>query len=565
MEKIIIIKIQGGLGNQMFQYAFGRSLSENLRKILKLDVSGYYQKNRLALQDDTKRTYLLDKFNIHAELASDVEIACLNPLWYKIWKKICGKICGYENPYIFYEKNLTAKKGNYREGFWNSEKYFNTIPSLIRQEFTLKNPLGKEAQEMFSLIEKADNSGAISVSLHVRRSDYISKKVNADFFGACTVEYYQRAFNRITNKKLELFIFSDDIPWVQENLSFPCPIHFVSRPDIADYEEIVLMSACRCHIIANSSFGWWGAWLDPRPDKIVIAPKKWIADPGMSTPDVIPPSWIQIKDMNNNAIHTATRNKKVSIIMPTYNRAREIGEAIQSILAQSYTDWELIIIDDASTDDTEAVVKNYILRAEQASDHPRIRYIRQPKNSGISIARNRGLAEAHGTYIAMLDSDDIWLDSGKLTQQVAFLETHPDYALVGTWLKTMKAKGTIIGKVKFSTTDEKIRLHILRRNQFAQSSVLILKQAITDEGGYDNAYTVNEDYDLWLKIGRKYKFATIPEYMLGYRIHHGNIMRSQRVLAAQSHLEIIRKYHHDYPGYWRAKIKGRIRLLMSYL
>jgi glycosyltransferase involved in cell wall biosynthesis len=253
---------------------------------------------------------------------------------------------------------------------------------------------------------------------------------------------------------------------------------------------------------------------------------------------------------------TTNMNIRVSIIIPTYNRAGLVDGAIRSVLDQSYADWELIVIDDASTDDTKQIIERYTLR------DPRIRYIRQPKNLGISSTRNKGIAEAHGTYIAMLDSDDVWIDKEKLAKQIAFLETHPDYVLVGTWIQTIDTKGSVLKDVRFSTDDHDIRRHILSHNQFAQSSVLFRKNAIGD--GYDPALVVNEDYDLWLTIGTKGKFANISEYMTGYRVHDSNIIRKKRLLAARLHLTIIAKYRHDYPGFFWAKIKGYVRIFLAY-
>ena len=249
--------------------------------------------------------------------------------------------------------------------------------------------------------------------------------------------------------------------------------------------------------------------------------------------------------------------KKISVIIPTYNRVHYISKAIESVTAQTYTDWELIIIDDASTDNTHHVVKNYI------ENDMRIRYIRQPKNVGISRNRNTGIAVATGMYIAMLDSDDVWLDKEKLAKQVAFLEKNTEYALVGTWVRKIDQNGVPIGEMTFATDNRTIRQAILCRNQFVQSSVLFTKKAAEDVGLYNPVFVVNEDYDLWLSIGKKYKFANLPSFATGYRVHTGSIIRQKRLLAARLHLDIIKKYRYDYPRFGLAWCKGYIRLLIA--
>lgn len=264
---------------------------------------------------------------------------------------------------------------------------------------------------------------------------------------------------------------------------------------------------------------------------------------------------------------TNPTSPKVSVIICTYNRAGYISAAIKSVLEQTYTNWELLILDDASTDTTETIVADFI-KMEVAQGSSRITYIRNEKNLGIAANRNAALAKARGKYVAMLDSDDIWISTEKLAKQVAFLEAHQHdkipYALVGSWMKKIDPQGKTTDAKQFCVEDSAIRKQIFYSNQFAQSSVLIVKQAILDAGGYNTAYPVNEDYDIWLTLGTKYKFANIPEYMIDYRIHATNIMGSKRVLAAKLFIEIIKKHSREYPGYFGARIKAGIRLLSAY-
>lgn len=250
---------------------------------------------------------------------------------------------------------------------------------------------------------------------------------------------------------------------------------------------------------------------------------------------------------------------RVTVIIPTYNRADLIGQAIESVQKQTFTDWEIIVIDDASKDNTAAVVAPFV-----AVDL-RIRYFVQLANVGIARNRNTGLDQARGTYIAMLDSDDVWLDPNKLAEQVKFLDARPDYALVGTYVTSIDLQGKPVGTFGYETGNTAIRRAILFRNQFTQSSVLYRLSAAREAGNYDTSIIVNDDYGLWLAIGRRHKFANLSEPMTGYRIHPQGITKTRPLVSAREHLQIIKKYRADYPNYFLASIKARLRILKAYL
>ncbi len=235
---------------------------------------------------------------------------------------------------------------------------------------------------------------------------------------------------------------------------------------------------------------------------------------------------------------------KVSIIIPTYNRANLLKQAIQSVLDQSFSDFELLILDDASTDNTEEIVKSFI--------DVRIRYTRHLSNIGITKNRNYGLSKSIGEYIAMLDSDDLWISNNKLKKQVEFLDSNIDFGIVGTYSKILgqNNKPFLIGK-----DDAWMRRLFLIKNQIFQSSVLFRKNAVNELGFYDEALPIWEDYELWLRIGTKYKFANIPEFLTGYRIHEKNITKEDKMKGINASLMIIEKYKNKYPNYWLGYLK----------
>lgn len=282
---MFIVKLKGGLGNQLFQYSFGRLMSVKRDEIFKLD------KDVLGSLGDTQREYSLDNFNISASIASPEEVARAK-YPYGLLSKIC-RFISFKFLRIFhigYEKNILKSKAKYFDGFFQSYRYLDPIRSELLREISIK---GGIRRELGVLID--DMASSNSVSIHVRRGDYVeNKKTKKDHF-VCNDDYYKKAISLITNKveKPRFFIFSDDINWVKENFSLSNVI-FVSDQGLSDYEELILMSHCKHNIIANSSFSFWAAWLNNNGNKIIIAPKIWNRRYDKHYKDLAPLEWIRI-------------------------------------------------------------------------------------------------------------------------------------------------------------------------------------------------------------------------------------------------------------------------------
>lgn len=290
---MIITRLQGGLGNQMFQYALGRQLSKKLEVELLLDTTLYSNSGI----DKYPREYGLKHFNIIEKIADTKDIARCRYPHGVIIGKILDKIS-----YTFFRKNnikfnpviLSSKDNSYLDGFWQSYKYFDNIRDTLLNDFSLKRPLSDNAEKIFQDIKNSHNS----VSLHVRRGDYVENKKNINIYGDhCNQEYYNKAISYITDKvgaNIHVFVFSDDIDWVKDNINIPYDKTYIAEHSAPDFERMILMSKCDYHIIANSTFGWWGAWLDNKESSIVISPSIWT--PGIDLPidDIIPPKWIKI-------------------------------------------------------------------------------------------------------------------------------------------------------------------------------------------------------------------------------------------------------------------------------
>lgn len=295
---MIITRLTGGLGNQMFQYTAGRSLAEKNKTDLSLDILGY--KNQAGI---TPRQYALNIFNVKENFLEEKDLnflvkffneGKLGKLCLKIYSLLPTKYRYYiKEPYFnFYSQIFNTSKNVYLDGYWQSEKYFFSIENIIRQEFTLKDEYSKKLDKnLVDLIAQVD-----SVSLHIRRSDYITSKAANQTHGTCSIQYYEKAMEKIalTVFNPHFFVFSDDIEWVKNNLKFNYPVNHVSNGVYKDYEELFFMSKCKHNIIANSSFSWWGAWLNKNKNKIVIAPVNWFNDKKFNTRDLIPETWIKI-------------------------------------------------------------------------------------------------------------------------------------------------------------------------------------------------------------------------------------------------------------------------------
>lgn len=292
---MIITHVIGGLGNQMFQYAIGRavSISKNVPLMLDTrDFEGYSLHNGFELDRI---------FNINAPLAANGDLhdvlkwRAFKPVKRLLIRKPFLKLRGSHfilEPQLTYWPQITLVPDPcYLMGYWQTEKYFKSIANTIRQDFSYKAPLSGRNEEIATRIR---NSNA--VSLHVRRGDIAANPAVLAVHGLCSLEYYRQAVEYVAARvdRPEFFIFSDDAPWVRENLAITHPCNYVDNNKGSDsYIDMRLMSLCRHHIIANSSFSWWGAWLNPREDKIVVAPERWFAA-ALDSSDIVPPSWVKI-------------------------------------------------------------------------------------------------------------------------------------------------------------------------------------------------------------------------------------------------------------------------------
>jgi hypothetical protein len=303
---VIRVSLIGGLGNQMFQYAAGKALAERHGVPLALDISGF--------RDYALRPFLLDRLLVPEAAAAVQTEPSRKPetnFTRAKWKARIDRLLGkarlpklasspneYREPHFHYDpafETLGPRISLF--GYFQSERYFNSIAGDLRDWFSPREPLGAAAAAALKRIE----ASRLPVSVHVRRGDYL-KPGTQEVHGILGESFYRQVFDRLENmigREAEIFIFSDDPAAAEQVLNFipGWRLNHVRGDPERPWEDMALMARCRHHVIANSSFSWWGAWLNPSPDKIVVAPRAWFAATELNkrnTIDLYPAGWILV-------------------------------------------------------------------------------------------------------------------------------------------------------------------------------------------------------------------------------------------------------------------------------
>ncbi len=293
---MIVTHIFGGLGNQLFQFAIGRALADRLGVELCLDTR-YFDIPRPGSLGMLEFGLCLPHFGHGCRTAERKGLPAMRHdglLPYVVARIRGAKFQIYRESGLAYQADFENQTDNtWLRGYWQSEKYFRDHAASVRKGLQVVTPPGDVSR---SIMERQDRTCAVSI--HVRRGDYVTnRKFNATH-GTCDLDYYRQAADHIAARAdgdVTFFAFSDEPEWVRENLDLPHELQVVSHNgEETSFDDIRLMSRCRHHIVANSSFSWWGAWLNPDPDKMVIAPKRWFADPAMQVHDIVPEDWIRL-------------------------------------------------------------------------------------------------------------------------------------------------------------------------------------------------------------------------------------------------------------------------------
>lgn len=284
---MIIVQVNGGLGNQLFQYSTAKALSIKKNALLLLDMSWFDQTGK---KDGLHYFSIPDKIASNSELKPFYERGLLTKAVQRLKPSTKREI--YREKFFHFDPDLFKVNDTvFLKGIWQSEKYFIDHEDALRQVLTIKEEYVGHLSSIKSELQSTN-----SISIHVRRGDYLTA-VALDVLGLQEKDYYKSAWSAITSKvtNAQAYFFSDDTKYVEEELMPLIPGKILSRPEPDNYiEDFYLMSQCKHNIIANSSFSWWAAWLNNNPDKWVVAPKKWFNNGPKDTQDLIPHSWLRI-------------------------------------------------------------------------------------------------------------------------------------------------------------------------------------------------------------------------------------------------------------------------------
>lgn len=272
-----LIKVTGGLGNQMFIYAFYLRMKKRFPKV-RIDLSDMVH-YKVHYGYEMHRVFNLPhtEFCINQPLKKVIEFLFFKKIYER--KQAPDSLRAFEKKYFW--------PLLYFKGFYQSERFFADIKDDVREAFTFDK---RNANERSLRLLEQIGSDANAVSLHIRRGDYLLPKHWETTGSICQLPYYQNAIAEMNHPSY--YVFSDDIPWVRENLPLENVVYVDWNKGEDSWQDMMLMSCCRHHIICNSTFSWWGAWLNPREDKIVIAPNRWFRH--CETPNIYPAGWLTV-------------------------------------------------------------------------------------------------------------------------------------------------------------------------------------------------------------------------------------------------------------------------------
>lgn len=282
-----IIRILGGLGNQMFQYAFYKAMEKRFQDV-KVDLTSFndYQTHNYELE------HIFDlQLNKTRPLIKDLYNTDNRNWFLRRLRRLLGLKNAYKTDQDLFSFDKTVfedSKAIYYWGYWQNQEYFLDLTEILRKDFIFKQEISKQNKEVAKDIETSN-----SVSIHVRRGNYLQDPLLG---GICQKEYYQQAIALIKEKvsSPKFFLFSDEIEWCKENLSIEGGVFISWNKGAENYVDMQLMSLCKHNIIANSSFSWWAAWLNQNPEKIIIGPKKWVNGAQYQSNTPLPKEWIKL-------------------------------------------------------------------------------------------------------------------------------------------------------------------------------------------------------------------------------------------------------------------------------
>lgn len=278
----------------MFQLAAGLALAKHHDCELRLDIASF-ESNPVHQGFELQKVFGLDiaqatedEYRRVLGWRGEEQVRKLLMHPWLAWARSTGYVA--EPHFHYWDKFQSSPENSYLDGYWQTEKYFLAIAPLIRDAFSFVPPLTIRNQEFADQLASCN-----AISVHVRRGDYVTNSAANQIHGCCSLEYYENAIKTMLNivNADHFVVFSDDPHWVKANLDMPSHTIFIDyNTGVESYNDMRLMSLCRHHIIANSSFSWWGAWMGGNPDKVVVAPKRWFQSALPDPSDLYCKEWV---------------------------------------------------------------------------------------------------------------------------------------------------------------------------------------------------------------------------------------------------------------------------------
>lgn len=486
MADLIVARLSGGLGNQLFQFAAACGIAHRAQAAVALDVSSFEE-----VEDG--RVYLLDRY---AGSVLVVDDTTFDPTYRAATVaglpasqgEVPARLLVYrENNYQFEPEAMGLRGSVYLYGFWQSWKYFDQVADAMHARLAAACAAGARPCAM---------PRGETVAVHVRRGDYLVPDV-LEAFGLCDAAYYRHAMELLRRRiaRPQFLVFSEDPQWCAQNLANP-DVTIMSGADADVHADLARMARCRHHIIANSSLGWWGAWLARREGAIVVAPIPWYTQ-SPHAHDLVLPHWIRL-DRRTGADWTgqarAAAARKASIVILAHDSPEGLGRALEDARSQTHADTEIII----ALDDPTAAVRR---AAEQAAQDDAIRLVLAQRRGAACKA---ALAAARGDWIAFLAEGDRWRhDKLQIQLEAALLN---DVDVVGC--RTVPLAGSRETPPMFPPVgppDCSLRDMLARGCAIAGwSHATVRRDVLLACGAFDACAPEGHDIDLWrrLALGR---------------------------------------------------------------
>ena len=538
---IVAVELSGGLGNQLFQYAAGLSLARRHNAQLVLDTSLFKRRRE-------PRSMALGPFAPEAKLglarmrfspAGDaafltIERSALGrevlPL-----SVFCEASYDYDLRFAYLGPEVLLR------GYWQSHRYFDSVAGELREAAKSIIP-GLDSRNR-TLLDQIKSRPAIGV--HIRRGDYLQEPYRS-VHGACNLAYYRENMERV---RLEMpdctfYLFSDDPGWCRSALGDQDAVIVAHNGPNQAHFDLILMAACRRHIISNSSLGWWAAYLADRRGHPTIAPVPWFRNRS-ATPDLYPPEWdLRSRETNEpvSVVAEKVAATRVSVVIPARNRAGMLKQAIDSVLSQTKRASEIIIVlNDASPACTAL--------AHELAGQNGVRVVAIAE-ANLAKARNVGIRAATGDWIAFLDDDDMWVSEKLERQLTAALSLN--VGVISCDFVTFNQAGDLPGPgLRGLPAGLSLAEALVLGNYVSGGSAAIARaEVLRKSGGFDEGLLACEDLDLWRRLSWNNEIVVLSDKLVRIRRHDGQMSGSE-VLMRHARRALFAKMRTDTPAEMR--------------